>query len=244
MSEPSAYCHPFTREELFYRFDTSSSGSKHLLILYSLVIGINAQVIAEIGLGQTTGALRAAAALTGATVHTCDFDKRRHNHLLAQQDDHWKLYLEPSTSFIEQLHEPIDLVMHDGAHDYLTVRRDLELLIPKMRKFGIVCIHDTQETDLYGDMLAAIKDAVTGFSVSITNLPFSCGLAIIRVESSHHPPIFPAAGSLSDGRPDTTLAAFPANPSDNSFRVSTVRSRLMTAKIKVGHMLRQAGVRS
>jgi hypothetical protein len=217
MSEPSAYYYPLTREELFSRFDTSSSGSKHLLILYSLVVGMNAQVIAEIGLGQTTGALRAAAALTGATVHTCDFDKRRYHHLLAQQDAHWKLCLEPSTTFIERLPEPIDLVMHDGAHDYLNVKRDLELLIPKMRRFGMICVHDTQETDLYRDMLAAIKDAVAGFSVSLTNLPFSCGLAMIRVESSRHPPIAPAAGSLGEGRPDTTLAVFPARPCDNSF---------------------------
>jgi len=244
MDDPSAYYYPLTREELFSRFDTSSSGSKHLLILYSLVIGMNARVIAEIGLGQTTGALRAAAALTGATLHTCDFDKKKYNQLLAQRDDHWRLYLEPSSSFIERLPEPIDLVMHDGAHDYLNVKRDLELLIPKVRKFGIICVHDTQETDLYRDMLAAIKDAVTGFSVSITNLPFSCGLAIIRVESSRHPSVLPSVGSLRDGRPDTTLAEFPASPSDESFRVSPVRSRLMAAKIKAGHMLRQAGLRS
>lgn len=179
MSHPSDYHYPLTREE---RFDTSSSGSKHLLILYSLVVGMNAKIIAEIGLGQTTGALRSAAAVTGGTVHTCDFDKRRYQHLLAEQDDSWRLYLEPSTSFISKLPEPIDLALHDGAHDYFNVKRDLESLLPKMRKFGIVCVHDTQGTDLYGEMLTAVKDAVAGRSVSITNLPFSCGLAIIRVD--------------------------------------------------------------
>jgi hypothetical protein len=244
IDEPCAYYYPLTRDELFARFNTSSSGSKHLLILYSLVIGINAKTIAEIGLGQTTGALRAAAALTGATVHTCDFDKRKHQHLMAQQDERWRLYLEPSRSFIERLPAPLDLVMHDGAHDYSTVTQDLRLLIPKMRQFGLICVHDTQETELYRDMLAALKDAVAGFSVSITNLPFSCGLAIIRVESSVHPPIAPSGSSLRDGRPDTTLARFPCLPSSEDFRVAPARGRLVAAKIKLGHLLRQAGLRS
>jgi hypothetical protein len=244
MTEPADYYYPLSREELFARFDTSSSGSKHLLILYSLAVGIQARVIAEIGLGQTTGALRAAAAITGGTVHTCDIDKRRHSRLLAEQDEHWKLYLEPSGSFIERLPGPIDLVMHDGSHDYLTVKRDLQLLIPKVRQFGLICVHDTQETELYKDMLAAIKDAVAGSSVSVTNLPFSCGLAIIRVESSEHPAIVPSAGVLADGRPDTTLAEFPAAPSSANLKVSPARSHLLVAKHKIGHMLRQAGLKA
>lgn len=244
MNEQSAYYYPLSYEELLQRFSTSSSGSKHLLILYSMVIGLNARVVAEIGLGQTTGALRAAAKVTGATVHTCDYDKRSFQPLLEKQDEHWKLYLESSTSFIAKLPEPLDFVMHDGAHHYQVVKHDLELLIPKMRKFGIICIHDTQETELYRDMLAAIKDAVTGFSVSITNLPFSCGLAILRVESSRHPPISPSTGFLNDGRPDTLLAEFPTDPRQSTMRVSPVISRLMAAKIRVGYILRQAGLRS
>jgi hypothetical protein len=244
MNHPSDYYYPLSREELFSRFDTSSAGSKHLLILYSLVIGLKAKVIAEIGLGQTTGALRAAAAVTGATVHTCDFDKRRYEHLLAEQDDAWRLYLEPSTAFISKVPEPIDLVLHDGAHDYHNVKRDLELLIPKMRKFGIICVHDTQGTELYREMLTAVKDAVTGRSVSVTNLPFSCGLAIIRVESSRHPPIVPSTGSLPDGRDDTQLAEFPTQPSDENLHVSPLATRMMAAKIRIGHLLRQAGLRS
>jgi hypothetical protein len=244
MNDPSDYYYTLSREELFSRFDTSSSGSKHLLILYSMVVGLNAKVIAEIGLGQTTGTLRAAAAVTGATVHTCDFDKRRYEHLLTKQDDRWKLYLEPSTAFIPRLPAPLDFVMHDGAHDYFNVKRDLQLLIPKMRKFGIICVHDTQETDLYREMLAAVKDGVAGCSVSVTNLPFSCGLAIIRVESSRHPAIVPSTGSLPDGRADTLLAEFPTLPADETLQVSAFRTRMMAARIKIGHLLRQRGLRS
>ena len=233
-----------SREDLFARFDRAEGTSKHLLILYSLAIGLQAKTIVEFGLGQTTGALRAAALQTGATVHTCDFDRKRFEHILEEQDEHWRLYLEPSTSFLQKVPEPVDLAMHDGAHDYLNVRRDLEALIPKMRRFGLVCVHDTQQPDLRRDMLAAIRDACRAFSVSLTNLPFNAGMAIIRVESSAHPAISPATGMLPDGRPETRPFEFPTVPAGQQVRVSPVRGHLMAAKIKLGHILRQAGWRS
>ncbi len=234
---------PLAREELFRRFHTSDSSSKHLLVIYSIVVGVNAKIIADFGLGQTTGAIRAAAALTGGTVYTCDFDKRRFAPLLAEQTDTWKLSLETSSSFIPKIPAPIDFVMHDGAHDYLNVRRDLEALLPKMRRFGIVCVHDTQQPDLSRDMLSAIKDATGDFAVSITNFPFSAGLAVIRIEESEYPAIIPATGTLPDGRPETVPVAFPTVPVvDISF--SRTKGQLKAAKIKVGHVLRQARFKS
>src|SRR5438132_331846 len=97
-----------SRDELMSRFDYPDGTSKHLLTLYSIVIGLNAKVIVDLGLGQTTGALRSAALQTGGTVYSCDADKRRFEPLLAQQDEHWKLYLEFSTSFLQKIPEPID----------------------------------------------------------------------------------------------------------------------------------------
>src|ERR1700674_2540916 len=201
-------CSCVSRDELLSKFEYSDGTSKHLLTLYSLVIGLNARVIVDLGLGQTTGVLRSAARQTGGTVYSCDADKRRFSPLLADQDDHWKLYLEFSASFLQKVPEPIDFVMHDSAHDYVNVKRDLEMILPKMRQFGMICVHDTQQTDLHQGMLAAMRDATRNFSVSMTNLPFNAGLGMIRVESSPHPPITPASGKLPDGRSDTTPVAF------------------------------------
>jgi len=58
-------------------FDLPDGTSKHLLILYSLVVGTNALTILEWASAAPTGALRAAAHATGGVVHTCDFDERR-----------------------------------------------------------------------------------------------------------------------------------------------------------------------
>jgi hypothetical protein len=234
---------PLTEQELFLRFHNTDSSSKHLLVIYSLVVGVNAKTVLDFGLGQTTGAIRAAAAVTGGVVHTCDFDRRRFASILPEQDDRWRLYLEPSSSFIPKIAGPIDFVMHDGAHDYLNVRQDLAAILPKMRRFGIICVHDSQQPDLSRDMLSAIKDATENHAVSITNLPFGAGLAVVRIEESDHPAISPSTGVLPDGRPETELRAFPTVPTSE---ISTSHSvaRMKAAKNKLGHILRQAGLKS
>ena len=246
MEEPKPWT-PYrllSEEEMFSRFRLSGGTSKHLLILYSMVIGVGAKTIVELGLGQTTGVLRTAAMETGGTLYTCDFDRRRFEYALAEQDDHWKLYLEDSASFLAKLPEPFDFVMHDAAHHYLAVKRDLEAIIPRMRKFGIICVHDTQQIDLSRDMLAAVRDATRNFSVSVTNLPFNAGLAIIRVEASSHPPIEFSSGLLPDGRNETDPLEFPTVPAGDNIKLRPGRKIFVAAKIRVGHILRQAGLKS
>jgi hypothetical protein len=236
--------HPFSRDEILAHFDRETSVSKHLLILYSMVIGLNAKVIVEFGLGQTTRTLRAAALVSGGILHTCDFDRRRFSGALAEQDEHWRLYLEPSKSFIPKIQPPIDFALHDGAHDYWGVRSDLEALIPRMRKFGIICVHDTQQTDLHRHVLPALRDATRNASVSLTNLPFCAGLAIIRIEASEHPAISPSISLLSDGRPETCLVEFPTVSASDGTQISAAQARAVNLKVTIGHVLRQMGLKS
>lgn len=184
-------------------FHGEHSASKHLLTLYSVAIGLGAQRVAEIGIGTTTRALRAALSITGGVLDSCDGDRRRFEPLLAQQDDRWHLHLEPSSRFLRRLVAPIDLLLHDGAHDYHQVREDLELALPKMRMFGLVLIHDTQQRELAGDMLAAVRDASRYQAVSFTNLPYCAGLGILRVEASTYPPGRLWLGEMPAGGPET-----------------------------------------
>ena len=180
-------------------------------------------------------------------MHTNDFDERRFRPLLNEQDDAWKLYLEPSASFLRRFPGPIDFVMHDGAHDYEHVVADLRSILTKMRRFGLICIHDTQEPDLYSDMLGALRDIASAYPVSLVNLPFASGLAILRVEEGQFPAIQPACAALPDGRPDTQLVPFALHPGSSqvAFRPDhrSLGSWLRARKIDAGHALRQLGLR-
>ena len=182
---------PFSREELWQAYDKSGSINKHLLIIYSLAIGVYAQRALDLGVGDTTQTLRAAMAVTGGKLFSCDFDRSRFAHLVDQGDEHWEFFLGSSEDFLKSLDPPFDFAMHDAAHDYWQVRWDLEHMLPLMRRFGIVCVHDTQMSGVAAEMTRAVADAARGFAVSYLHLPFSCGLAILRVEESPHPAITP-----------------------------------------------------
>jgi hypothetical protein len=197
-----------SHEELFQEFQKSASFSKHLLIIYSLAIGLNAKKIIDLGIGSTTRVLRMAVKETKGIVWSCDCDAQRYSTLLASQDAQWKLFLQPSEIFLKNIQPPIDFVVHDAAHDYFQVKLDLELILPKMKRFGIICVHDSQQPYLGHDILSAIRDATHNWKVSITTIPFNAGLSIIRLEEGGSQDIIPVSNRLDDGRVDTELFSF------------------------------------
>lgn len=181
---------PYTPEEMFAAFSQKyGSFNKHLLIIYSLAVGMNAQCILDLGIGDTTRALRAAMQVTGGKLFSCDMDRKRFSPLLNQMSPAWELYLEPSESFLKKMVPPFDFILHDAAHDYWQVKHDLELMIPMMRQFGMICIHDTQHSDIGEQMPQAVRDGCKDHQVSWIHLPFSYGMTILRVEESTHPAV-------------------------------------------------------
>ena len=178
---------PYTTQELFDAFGAAKGSiNKHLLIIYSLVIGVNAQRIVDLGIGHTTKTLRAAALRTGGKVFSCDIDRQRYLGLLTEETPEWSLQLCSSTEFLKNMAAPLDFVLHDAAHDYGQVKKDLELIFPMMREFGLVCIHDTQHNLLGKEMVLAIKDSIKNVKISFVNLPFQYGLTILRIEDSQY----------------------------------------------------------
>ncbi|MCB9554676.1 MAG: class I SAM-dependent methyltransferase [Deltaproteobacteria bacterium] len=174
---------PYTADELWAEYQRPvGSINKHLLTLHSLVVGLQTQRAVDIGIGSTTRAIRGALKATGGKLFSCDIDAKRYASVLEQTDPSWELTLGPSTDFLRALSGPFEFAMHDGAHDYWQVVEDLKLLIPKMKQFGVICIHDTQLGNLEDEMLAALRDGCAGQDVSIVHLPYVCGLTIIRVE--------------------------------------------------------------
>ena len=181
---------PFNNTELLEAFsEKEGSINKHLLILYSLAIGLFAQRTIELGIGNSTRALRAAIKITGGKLFSCDIDKSRFANWLEKQDEHWSLDLCNSKEFLLSLTPPFDFALHDAAHDYWQVVEDLKNIIPLMKRYGIICLHDTQHSEIGIQMVHAISDAVKGCNVSYVHLPFSYGLTIMRIEESDNPPL-------------------------------------------------------
>jgi predicted O-methyltransferase YrrM len=177
---------PYSRDELWAEFHRpSGSIAKHLLVLYSLAVGLNAQRIVEIGVGSTTRTLRAATRVTGGVLLSCDKDSRF--EALCGQSPGFEFHMTDSLSFLSKLEGPVDLALHDGAHDYWGTRRDLEALLPKMRLFGIVCVHDTQHSGYKEEMTRAIADAVRAHDASYVHLPYAYGMTLLRIEESDWP---------------------------------------------------------
>jgi predicted O-methyltransferase YrrM len=175
---------PFGVAELLAEYEREHDAiSKHLLTIYSIVVGLHAQRAVEIGVGGTTRTIRAALARTGGELYSCDVDRPRWESIAREnRDPRFHLCLENSRRFIASLRGPFDFVLHDGAHDLRQVAWDLEHLWPLVRRFGIICLHDTQHDRLGGEMRRALTKAFDGCAVSWTHLPYSYGLTIVRLE--------------------------------------------------------------
>jgi len=214
MFDPSAY----DREQLWEAAHASSGISVHLLAVYSMAVGLNAKKIVDLGIGSTTKMLRLAAQETGGKVYSCDGNVKRFTYLLDRQEENWSLSLCRSEKFLQEIEGPIDFVMHDAAHDYHQVKLDLELLLPKMRTFGLICLHDTQQPDLSHAMLAAIRDAIQDKPVSLVTLPHASGLTILRLEQGEHSAVDLSGARMEDGRPMSEPVAAPMQFVDREYK--------------------------
>lgn len=222
---PPEFFQPATRDEMWRLFDQNPSFGKHYPLLYSMVRGTGAKKAIDIGIGKTTAVMRAAMEENGGVLYSCDFDEKRFANLLESQTDKWRLSLCDSAVFIASIEAPIDFACHDGAHDFAHVRRDLRALIPKMRKLALICVHDTQVIGLAEGMLLAIEDIAREFPITYTHLPYSCGLTLIRVEDSVHPPLPPPDANT------TPLTLVGSNSAATRFRASIGSKRVWLSGI-------------
>jgi glycosyltransferase involved in cell wall biosynthesis len=185
--EPFSSVNTFIDTELFKLLHDQESFYKHLPIICAIAIGMRAQAIINLGIGSSTKALRFAAKATGGTVYSCDTDKNGFDNYFPYKDKHWNLTFRDRKSFLKSFEGPLYFVMYNAVHDYLQLKEDLEIILPKMRTFGIICIHDTQHRGIWRKLLYEIKDVLKNWKISYTSLPFCCGLTIIRVEEGNYP---------------------------------------------------------
>ena len=165
---------------------------RHYMFLYSLVVGLESKNILEFGSGFSTTCILKALELTGG--HLTTFEQRPISQqslwftkeTLEENEDKWA-YVQGDSLLTIPIHDhsPYDLVLHDGSHTGSEVTRDLNNILPHIKKGGFLLVHDTTHPDLGEEMTHAIKASdVMARRHEILTLPYGYGLTLIRALDS------------------------------------------------------------
>lgn len=173
-------------EELVRRHHGDVSGfSRHYLTLYSLVLGMEAKNVLELGAGFSTQTILEALKQTGGKLITCDVrdlsDTGNPESLRTDFKDVWT-YLQGDTrqTLASLSNKVFDVVLHDGSHEWRVVYKDLRKILPLIKHNGILLVHDTEHIPTYRLMLAT-RLALLGYRHEIVTLPYGYGLTIVRI---------------------------------------------------------------
>lgn len=176
---------------LFEEQETLNKGfALHYLTLYAITVGLQPRCVFEFGTGLTTKTI--LLALERFAPESClitNSMESRHEILGGEINTHpnWVQHYQGRSQerLIEVLTEhpgPYDLVLHDGSHDYNVVQHDLEHIYPRMRRYGLILVHDSQHSHCGKAMRQAIADALYARGTTRLTLPYGFGLTLIRVE--------------------------------------------------------------
>jgi hypothetical protein len=203
-SQPQMHCHQefladtgystFIPEETIMKwFNDHYSTSKHLLVLYSIAIGLKARNILEIGFGRSTFVLAKAAAVNQGRLVSCD--TRDFGYLLNDNEKQvvtlvngyskniWKSFGKNSFDFV--------FLDYFSSEKLSTVFILKELLncIHRTKPSGIITIHDVSVKKYkIGKLLGwlpMLSFLLLFKKVRISILPYNYGLAIIHVGNRH-----------------------------------------------------------
>lgn len=174
----------------------------HYPLIWSLVVGLEARRVFEFGAGPSSAVLldalehassdgehllesigtdptpacaRPACRAVGAA--WSDHGGWRHLTGLSQE------MLPPQAAQMG----PFDFVLHDGSHAADVVASDLRLIVPHVRQFGMLAIHDTQHSYSGEEMRRGVREGLQGVDYTAVTLPYGYGLTLVRIEASAHP---------------------------------------------------------
>lgn len=161
--------------------------SRHYIMLYSLVFGMEAKRVFEFGVGFSTKTIRSALELTNGHLTSVDYRPQENYN---DDDPVWTFYEGKSGQVVPTIiHSPYDLVLHDGSHSRSEVTEDLNNILPHIKKGGLLLVHDTNHSreglSLKNEMLGGVGDSnLKNYKYEILNLPYSFGLTIIKMLTS------------------------------------------------------------
>src|SRR6266478_4986631 len=132
-----------------------SSLNKHYWTLFSVAYGLQAKLVFEFGAGTSSAVLLTALELTGGKLISCDSEPLdslvRRTPCLREYtpSSQWTFWNVDSGEALGRLnHETFDLVLHDGSHEHAQVAEDIAGILPRLKRFGVLLLHDVEQFQL------------------------------------------------------------------------------------------------
>jgi len=153
------------------------------LVLYTLALGVQAQVVYEWGVGYSTLALLRAVQSTGGWVVSCDIDADK--AILVRDAapdalDRWDfrhMSSEELWAIAWDVAAMAELIYIDGCHSLSCVLWEVEHYWPLLKPDGMMVLHDTRD---WPDGPGAVFQLLREGGLEVLELPFSCGMGVIH----------------------------------------------------------------
>lgn len=176
-------------ETLLRWFQDSYSTSKHLLTLYSIVRGLSAKTIAEVGFGRSSFVLARAAYENSGSLFTCD--TRDFSYLFNQDELSVTHFINGKS---DKLWDRVKEIGIDFAFlDYFSSEELSDKFIFNqfyhcfnlLKENGMICIHDTivqkySVSKFFEDLKTRRFGLLHNKDLELVSLPFNYGLGIVR----------------------------------------------------------------
>lgn len=181
--------HKFINDKVIMKWHKDSySTSKHLLTLYSLVIGLSAKTVVEIGFGRSTFVLARAVSETGGKLISAD--KKNFSYLLSSEEKKITESIEGLSTKVWKnrylIKNGVDFAFLDYFSDENLTEAfcssEIKQCLKLLKTNGVIAIHDGNETSYA--ISKVIQKIAKGKSAEVIVLPYNYGLALIRKTGS------------------------------------------------------------
>jgi predicted O-methyltransferase YrrM len=162
----------------------SKGFARHYLTLYSLILGLEAKSVLEVGMGFSTPTIMTALGQTGGSLTSCDMrtiEGTGNDPESLKQFPRWTFLQGKTDDTLKTVTGPFDLVLHDGSHEFKEVYRDLRTIIPMIRQNGLLLVHDTEHGQKNFKLRLAVRLALLFKRHESVTLPYGYGLTIVRL---------------------------------------------------------------
>jgi|SRR3990167_284340 len=160
---------------------------EHLMTIYSLAVVSKAKTILEIGSGQSTFALTAAANENKGQFYSIDLTPASSSLRLFPEgggvlDKEERYHPIESDSLDVIWHLPIDFFFLDSGHTYDLTLAELKKYTPFVKKGGWIVCHDTGEfnNEAFADCRRAMLDFLTEVGWDFRTMNCQSGFSIIK----------------------------------------------------------------